>query len=96
MMHGHEKSDSAIVATKPANKAERSAAEFDGAKGGGQGECEPARRAPGSVPGNVCQAQERVRQAVGRLSQRSTLRRPHPRWEPYALIGHVRICSGGA
>jgi hypothetical protein len=27
MMHGHEKSDSAIVAGKPTNKAERSAAE---------------------------------------------------------------------
>ena len=27
MMHGREKSDSAIVAVKPANKAERSAAE---------------------------------------------------------------------
>ena len=26
-MHGHEKSDSAVVAMKPANKAERSAAE---------------------------------------------------------------------
>src|SRR5262249_49171054 len=20
----------------------------------------------------------------------------HPRWEPYALIGHVRFCAGGA
>jgi hypothetical protein len=29
MMHGHEKSDSAIVAVKPAKKAERSAAEED-------------------------------------------------------------------
>jgi hypothetical protein len=28
MMHGHEKSDSAIVAGKPTNKAERSAAEL--------------------------------------------------------------------
>jgi hypothetical protein len=28
MMHGHEKSDSVIVAVKPANKAERSAAEL--------------------------------------------------------------------
>jgi RNA-directed DNA polymerase len=28
MMHGHEKSDPAIVAMKPANKAERSAAEL--------------------------------------------------------------------
>ena len=27
MMHGHEKSDSAIVAVKPTNKAEHSAAE---------------------------------------------------------------------
>ena len=27
MMHGHEKSDSAIVAVKPTNKAERTAAE---------------------------------------------------------------------
>ena len=28
MMHGHEKSGSAIVAVKPTNKAERSAAEL--------------------------------------------------------------------
>jgi RNA-directed DNA polymerase len=46
MMHGHEKSGLAIVATKLANKAERSAAELAepraGAKGGGQGECGPA------------------------------------------------------
>ena len=28
MMYGHEKSDPAIVAVKPANKAERSAAEL--------------------------------------------------------------------
>ena len=20
----------------------------------------------------------------------------HPRWEPYALVGHVRFCAGGA
>ena len=25
-----------------------------------------------------------------------TLCRHHPRWEPYALIGPVRICAGGA
>ena len=34
MMHGHEKSDPAIVAVKPTNKAERSAAELvEGTKG---------------------------------------------------------------
>jgi hypothetical protein len=32
MMHGHEKSDSAIVAVKPANKAEHSAAEQSAAE----------------------------------------------------------------
>ncbi len=42
MMHGREKSDSAIVAEKPTNKG--------GAKGGGQGECEPAKHASDTVP----------------------------------------------
>ena len=32
MMHGHGKSDSAIVAVKPTNKAERSAAEQSAAE----------------------------------------------------------------
>ena len=50
MMHGHEKSDSAIVAVKPTNKAERSAAELGGAKGGDQGECGLAEHAPDSAP----------------------------------------------
>jgi hypothetical protein len=59
MMHGRGKSDSAIVAVKPANKAVPTAAELveprAGAKGGGQGECGPAKHAPGSEPGNACQ-----------------------------------------
>src|SRR5437660_1475615 len=56
MMHGHEKSDLAILAGKPANKAEqpapeRSAAELNaGAKGGGQGECGPAKHVPDAEP----------------------------------------------
>ena len=49
MMHGHEKSDSVIVAVKPANKAEQSAAD-GGAKGGDQGKCEPAKHAPDAEP----------------------------------------------
>ena len=51
MMHGHEKSDLAIVALKPANKAEQSAAELV-AKDGDQGECEPAKHALDSEPGS--------------------------------------------
>src|SRR6266480_6393373 len=41
MMHGHEKSDSAIVAVKPTNKAEHSAAEQSAAE---QTAAEPAER----------------------------------------------------
>jgi RNA-directed DNA polymerase len=37
MMHGHEKSDSAIVAVKPTNKAERSAAELVERRAGTKG-----------------------------------------------------------
>ena len=59
MMHGPEKSDPAIVAGKPANKAEQPAAEHlqrsgssgaGGAKGGDQGECGPAKHAPDAEP----------------------------------------------
>ena len=37
MMHGHEKSGPAIVAVKPANKAERSAAELVERRAGTEG-----------------------------------------------------------
>ena len=59
MMHGHEKSDLAIVAGKSANNvAPRcgairggvSRSGVDGAKGGDQGECEPAKHVPGAEP----------------------------------------------
>src|SRR5437660_6272914 len=60
MMHGHEKSDSVIVAGKPANKvarpaveqsaAEPATAEPVGAKGGDQGKCGPAKHVPGAEP----------------------------------------------
>ena len=52
MMHGREKSDSAILASWEADEQsgpDRSGA--GGAKGGGQGECEPAKHAPDSEPG---------------------------------------------
>src|SRR6266542_793223 len=51
MMHAREKSDSAIVAGKPTNKAERSAAEPVEPRGGDQGECEPAKHAPDTESG---------------------------------------------
>ena len=51
MMHGREKSDSAIVAVKPANKAGATGCGAGGAKGGDQGECGPAKHAPDAEPG---------------------------------------------
>ena len=87
MMHGPEKSDPAIVAGKPTNKAERSAAELveprAGTKGnaGQQSRCRTQRRA------SLSQELERIRQ--------DCLAVTHPRWEPYAGKPHVRICAGG-
>jgi RNA-directed DNA polymerase len=90
MMHGRGKSDPAIVAVKPANKAERSAAE----------PVEPRARTKGNAGQQstgrtqswetVSQALERIRQVA---SQRFAV--AYPRWEPYAGKPHVRICAGG-
>src|ERR671925_375154 len=61
MMHGHEKSDPAIVAMKPANKARKARrggvcgggrSGVGGAKGGGQGEYAPAQHVLESEPGS--------------------------------------------
>ena len=51
MMHDREKSDPAIVAVKPTNKAERSGGGGDGAKGGDQGKWS-SKHAPDTYPGN--------------------------------------------
>jgi hypothetical protein len=96
MMHGPEKSDPAIVATKPTNKAEgppvaRPAGETHaaepverraGTKGnaGQQSTCRTQSRA------NVSQALERIRKVFAVI---------HPRWEPYAGKPHVRFYAGG-
>jgi hypothetical protein len=64
MMHGRGKSDPAIVAVKPANKAERSVAEPVEPRAGGQGECEPAKHGPDPEPGKRGTGAERIRQAA--------------------------------
>jgi hypothetical protein len=50
MMHGHEKSDPAIVAGKPAKKPEQSRRGAGGAKGRDRGEHVPAKHALDSAP----------------------------------------------
>ena len=91
MMHGHEKSDPAIVAGKPTNKAEGSAAELVEPRAGTKGNAGQQ---------STCRAQNRisVSQALERLRQFEPCVRfavTHPRWEPYAGKPHVRIWAGG-
>src|SRR2546428_2707115 len=96
MMHGHEKSDHAIVAMKPANKvAPRcgavrggvSRSGVGGAKGADQGECGLAKHALDSAPSS---------RVTGSGTHTATACRLDPRWEPYAGKPHVRFCAGGA
>jgi hypothetical protein len=85
MMHGHEKSDSAIVAVKPANKVERSAAE----------PVEPMAETKGNV------GQQSTRWTQSRISVSKALARIRQivavdtrGGKPYAGKPHVRIwCS---
>ena len=89
MMHGHEKSDPAIVAGKPTNKAERSAAELVEPRAGTKGNA-------GQQSTRRTQSRVSVSQALERIRQSNLLAVTHPRWEPYAGKPHVRICAGGA
>ena len=86
MMNERGKSDTAIVAVKPANKAERSAAELVEPRAGTEGNADWQ---------STCRAQNRVSvpQTLGRIRQFAC--RLDPRWEPYAGKPHVRICAGG-
>src|SRR2546429_4674265 len=94
MMHGHEKSDLAIVAEKPANKAEQPTAEAST----GASAAEPVERSAGTKgytrEQSTCRAPNRicVSQALERIRQFAVT---HPRWEPYAGKPHVRFCAGG-
>ena len=87
MMHGHEKSDLAIVAVKPANKSERSAAELVEQRAGTEGNADQRST-------YWTQRQISVTHSVG--SYTATCAVTHPRWEPYAGKPHVRFCAGGA
>src|SRR6266480_3054519 len=91
MMHERGKSDSAVRAVKPANKAERSAAELVEPRAGTKGNASQQ---------STCRtlSRTRVTQALDCIRRTASLRRAvtHPRWEPYAGKPHVRICAGGA
>ena len=87
-MHEREKSDPAIGAGKPTAKAEATSVADVAepwSKGGGRRKRERTKHAPDKA-GSAC---HRRSSAYGR-----PLRRHHPRWEPYALIGLVQNCAG--
>jgi hypothetical protein len=72
MMHGPEKSDLAIVAGKPTNKAEQSAAESVERRAGTKGNANQQSTHWTQSQARVSQALERIRQAFAVT---------HPRWE---------------
>src|SRR6516164_5595481 len=72
MMHGPEKSDLAIVAGKPANKAEQSAAESVERRVGTKGSASQQSTCRTQSRISLSQALERIRQAFAVT---------HPRWE---------------
>ena len=75
MKHGRGKSDFAIVAVKPANNAERSAAEPEEPRAGTEGNCASAKHAPDAGSGNsVSQALERIRKSQGKGRRRGSPR----------------------
>src|SRR6266699_938607 len=62
MMHEREKSDPAIVAVKPVNKAERSAAESVEPRAGTKGNADQHSTCRAQYRASVSQALERIRQ----------------------------------
>ena len=68
MMHGHEKSDSAIVATKPPNKAGRPAAEAVERRAEAKENANRCRTCRTQGRESVSPTPERVRKAAGQPS----------------------------
>jgi hypothetical protein len=90
MMHGREKSDSAIVAGKPTNKAVPTAAEPVERRAGAKG------NASQQSTGRAQNRATRVTGAGARTACRKISVPPsHPRWEPCAGILPARIWAGG-
>ena len=81
MMHGLEKSDSAIVAVKPANKAGKPAAEWVEPRAGTKGNTGQPHTRRTQSRGSVSQGLDRVRNAVRRRKKEKFT----------ALLHHVTV-----
>jgi group II intron reverse transcriptase/maturase len=91
MMHGHEKSDSVIVAVKPANKAEQSVAEQSAGEPTAAELVEPRTETKGNADQqSTCRAQNRgsVTQALERI-RKAAKERKKERFT--ALFHHISI-----
>ena len=91
MMHGHEKSDSAIVAVKPANKVARPAAERSAAEPAAAEPVEPRAETKGNAgQQSTCRAQSRisVSQALERIRK---VARERKKEKFTALFHHISI-----
>ena len=77
MMYDHEKSDPAIVAVKPTNKAGQPAAELVEPRAGAKGNVSQQSTGRAQYRGTVSQALKRIRHDVRILRSAVT----HPRWE---------------
>src|ERR1700688_61580 len=76
-MYDHEKSDPAIVAVNPTNKAGQPAAELVEPKAGAEGNVNQQSTGRAQYRATVSQALERIRNFV-RIPRRAVT---HPRWE---------------
>jgi RNA-directed DNA polymerase len=91
MMHGHEKSDSVIVAVKPTNKAEQSAAEKSVAELTAAEPVEPRAETKGNADQqSTCRAQSRVSvsQALERIRK---VARERKKEKFTALFHHISV-----
>ena len=91
MMHGHEKSDPAIVAVKPANKAEQSAVERSAAEQTAAEPVEPRAGTKGNAgQQSTCRTQSResVSQALERIRK---VARERKKERFTALFHHLNI-----
>ena len=78
MMHGHEKSDPAIVAVKPANKAELSAAEPVEPRAATEGNAGQQSTRRTQSRESVSQALERIRKVARERKKETVHRAPAP------------------
>src|SRR5271157_1527497 len=94
MMHGREKSDPAIVAGKPTNKAERSAAEPVERRAGAKGNANQQSTDRAQNRATVSQALERMRKAATAASPLHT--QGGSRVREFRSHGSVRGAAGNS